>query len=144
MTDTLMTGRGRAAGTAIAMALSVAATSSCAALGPDTGGAGDTAAAFASAVAHQDAVAACSLLAPETKSDVESAGASCEKALLGEDLPRAAGVQNVTAYGRSAQVVLHGDVVFLSRFADHDRWLVTAAGCRPRGDRPYHCAVSGG
>jgi hypothetical protein len=37
---------------------------------------------------------------------------------------------------------MDGDVVFLSVFGDH--WLITAAGCTARGDRPYDCTVMGG
>ena len=37
---------------------------------------------------------------------------------------------------------MDGDVVFLSMFGN--RWLITAAGCQPRGDRPYDCTLKGG
>jgi len=46
------------------------------------------------------------------------------------------------AFGRGAQVLMTGDVVFLSKFDDH--WSVIAAGCTSRGDRPYDCIVKGG
>jgi hypothetical protein len=35
-----------------------------------------------------------------------------------------------------------GDVVFLT--VSGADWLVTAAGCTPRPERPYDCQVSGG
>jgi hypothetical protein len=42
--------------------------------------------------------------------------------------------------GRQAQVRLGGDTVFLARSGDG--WVVTAAGCDPRPDRPYDCEVA--
>jgi hypothetical protein len=134
--------RGRAGIKAAALLLAVLVTSSCAALGPDVDGATDTAASFERAVAHRDAATACAMLAPQTRSELESGGSPCQQALLQENLPRAGSPQGANAYGGSAQVVLGGDVVFLGRFGH--RWLVTAAGCRPRDARPYDCTVSGG
>ena len=63
-------------------------------------------------------------------------------AILAEDLPDAQQIRATLAFGRGAQVLMDGDVVFLSVFGDH--WLITAAGCTARGDRPYDCTVMGG
>lgn len=41
--------------------------------------------------------------------------------------------------GGQAQVRTAGDAVFLA--LSGDRWVVTAAGCEPQGDRPYDCEV---
>ena len=63
-------------------------------------------------------------------------------AILAEDLPDAQQIRATLAFGRGAQVLMDGDVVFLSVFGDN--WLITAAGCTARGDRPYDCTVMGG
>jgi hypothetical protein len=116
---------------------------SCSTLGPDTAAAAEVAAAFHAAIEGGDGDAACELLAPTTVEDVEStSGQSCPDAILTSDVPDAHGVQDSQVFGRGAQVVLAGDVVFLSVF--EDRWLVTAAGCTSRGDRPYDCTLKGG
>ena len=64
------------------------------------------------------------------------------EAILAQDLPGAHDVRDSQAFGRGAQVLMDGDVVFLSMFGN--RWLITAAGCQPRGDRPYDCTLKGG
>ena len=51
-------------------------------------------------------------------------------------------VQDTQAFGRGAQVLMDDDAVFLALF--DDRWLITAAGCTPRGDLPYDCTLKGG
>lgn len=99
---------------------------------------------FANAVDASGAAAACSYLAPATKSALEqSAGKPCPAALLEEHLPHAGAVRSSATYGTMAQVHLSGDTYFLSRF--HDRWRVMAAGCTPRkGQHPYNCLLQGG
>jgi hypothetical protein len=62
--------------------------------------------------------------------------------VLSQDLPDARDVQESQAFGRGAQVQLDGDVVFLSIFGG--QWLITAAGCQSRGERPYDCILKGG
>ena len=71
-----------------------------------------------------------------------TSGQPCPDAVLAADLADARDVQDSQAFGRAAQVLMDGDVVFLSVF--DDRWLITAAGCTPRGDRPYDCTLKGG
>ena len=116
---------------------------SCSTLGPDTTAAAGVASAFHRAVRDGDGNAACALLAPATVEDLEgSSGQSCPDAILTQDLPDTRDVQDTQAFGRAAQVSMDSDVVFLSVFGD--RWLITAAGCTPRGDRPYDCTLKGG
>jgi hypothetical protein len=103
--------------------------------------AAQTAQRFARAVAS-DPAAACGLLAPRTRVELEGAGGSCAEALPQRDLPEDAGsVREVKVYGKDAVAYLERDTVFLARF--DDGWRVTAAGCSPNGDRPYDCDVEG-
>jgi hypothetical protein len=99
--------------------------------------------AFEQALSRGDGAAACDLLAPDTAQEVaESAGSSCASGILDEDLPDAAAVRASAVWGRSAQVRLAGDTLFLSRF--DDGWKVLAAGCEPQPGQPHDCAVQGG
>ena len=94
-------------------------------------------------VQSKDGAAACALLAPDTAAEIEqSAGKPCRDAILDEDLPAAGAVSRAQVYGQWAQVRLSGDTVFLGAFPGG--WRVVAAGCRPRGDRPYDCTLQGG
>ena len=128
---------------AVAGALPIILLTSCATLGPDTTAAAGVATAFHRAIEDGNGNAACAVLAPATMQDLENtSGHSCIDAILDEDLPDAREVEATQAFGRGAQVLMDGDVVFLSVFGDH--WLITAAGCTPRGDRPYDCTVKGG
>ena len=128
--------------TALAV-LPVMLVTSCSTLGPDTAAAAGVASAFHRAVRDGDGHAACAFLAPATVEDLEgTSGQPCPAAILTQDLPEAQDVQDSQAFGRAAQMSMDGDVVFLSVFGD--RWLVTAAGCTPRGDRPYDCTLKGG
>jgi hypothetical protein len=127
----------------VATALLVGGLGGCSSLAPDAEAAAAVAVAFHLALAGGDAPAACSLLAPETAAVVErDSGRSCPEAVLAEDLPDGGPVVDRQAYGQLAQVVMTGDVVFLAAFGD--RWRVTAAGCTPRENRPYHCSIEGG
>jgi hypothetical protein len=99
------------------------------------------------AVHDGDGAAACALLAPQTAAAVErSAGKACPQAIGDEDLPDPGTVTGVDIDGQWAKVALtaeDGDgTVFLAMFPGG--WRVAAAGCRPRGERPYDCAVQGG
>jgi hypothetical protein len=129
--------------TVLAVAVLSVLLGACSNLGPDTSTAAEAAAAFHRAIGDGDGGAACGLLAPVTVKELESSsGQSCTEAILGENLPTGPGVQGSQAFGRAAQVQLEDDVVFLSIFGDH--WLITAAGCRSRDDRPYDCTLQGG
>lgn len=126
------------------------AVSACSASGPDAVGAERTAGSFLTAVEAQDGGTACSLLAPRAAEELEaSSGGPCDQAILADDVMAALAESRGSvpdapprAFGRQAQVLTDGQVVFLARDGDH--WVVTAAGCLPRVDQPYDCAIAGG
>lgn len=112
----------------------------------------DAARGFYQAVLDGDGPAGCGMLAPATLEALEEeAGERCADALLGGDVGLAltgtaeaaidAGTQSVTVAGRQAQVVLDDEVTFL--VASGSGWLVSAAACSPRPERPYDCLVEG-
>jgi hypothetical protein len=108
---------------------------------------GDAASAVAVRLLHavdgKDGAGACTVLAPDTASEVaESVGKSCAEAVLDEDLPKPGVVTGVEVYGQWAQVRLSGDTIFLGAFPGG--WRVVAAGCTPHGDQPYDCTLQGG
>ncbi|MEU6866167.1 hypothetical protein ABZ924_23395 [Streptomyces sp. NPDC046876] len=118
--------------------------SGCGASAPRVNGAQSSALAFARAVAGDDFRAACALLAPGTRQELEEGEQKpCASALAGQDLPgaRTRTVRGTEVYGRQAMVRLEEDTLFLSRF--DGGWRVVAAGCRPEADEPYRCAVKG-
>jgi hypothetical protein len=95
------------------------------------------------AVDGKDGAGACAVLAPDTASEVEqSGGKPCAEAILDEDLPKPGTVTASHVYGHWAQVSLSDDTIFVAVFPGG--WRVVAAGCSPRGDRPYDCTVQGG
>lgn len=103
----------------------------------------DSAAAFQDAVAAQDWAQACALLAPETRSELESAAKKpCDGALAEEDLPAAGAPDGVDVFGTMAEVRYQGETLFLTRFADG--WRMFAAGCTPQQPKPYDCVLHGG
>jgi len=98
---------------------------------------------FARAVAGRDGAAACRLLAPATRSELEqSAGKRCATAILEAGLPRAGATEEFSTFGTMAQVRFRGDVMFISEFKSG--WKVMAAGCSPVPKRPYECQLQGG
>jgi hypothetical protein len=85
---------------------------------------------FTHAVADQNGAAACALLAPATRDELErSAGTSCSKAILDENLPEAGAALASSVFGTMAQVSISTDVLFLAEFPRG--WRVMAAGCAP-------------
>jgi hypothetical protein len=103
----------------------------------------DVAVRFLAAASEGDGTGACALLAPETVEEVErNSGMSCAQAMTEEELPEPEPVTAVDVYGQWAQVRLGAQALFLAVFPGG--WRVVAAGCRPRGERPYVCAVDGG
>jgi hypothetical protein len=128
-------------GPATAALLAVPAVAGCAAAGrPDVEA---VAAAFYAAYTREDGAAACALLAPTTREELEqSAGAPCATGLLDETLPRVGRVTASDLYGDQAQVRLEGDTTFVAQF--EGGWKVVAAGCVRRPQRPYDCAVEPG
>ena len=103
----------------------------------------DTAAQFYAALEDQDGAAACRVLAPLTRSEVEQAAKMpCEDAILEQGIAGGRGAHQVSAFGTAAQVRYDGETAFLSRY--RDGWFVVAAGCTPQpGDR-YDCQVEAG
>ena len=110
---------------------------------PGGTGPGSTAAEFAQAVASSDGRLACTLLSAQVSSAIaDSRGMPCPAAVLKAGLPAPSAVREVRRYGRQAFVTTGTDTVFLSEFPGG--WKIIGAGCSPRGDKPYDCAVSGG
>lgn len=98
---------------------------------------------YARAVLDRDWPAACQVLAPATRDELEqSSGSPCPAALAEEDPPEPDGVPAVQVYGTKAVAEYDGDTLFASQYDGH--WLLVAAACTPRHPRPYDCAVSGG
>lgn len=137
-------------GALVLAALVGVALSSCA---PPRDEATDTATGFYAAIADGDGDAACAALAPAVAAAVEDdAGSPCPDALtsgdLGDDLrdradaagAASAGGAEVRVAGRQAQVALGTDTLFLARSGPG--WVITAAACTARPDRPYDCEVA--
>jgi hypothetical protein len=102
----------------------------------------DVAERFHAAIGDRDAALACGLLAPATREDLEhSKGEDCLKAVLSAGIRSAGAVGHIDVYGDQARVVFAHDTVFLATFSAG--WRVTAAGCHPRGERPYQCELRG-
>jgi hypothetical protein len=121
----------------------LAVTAGCGAPSGLSEGASAAATEFARALRQGDGEAACAVLAPRTREELEqSERTPCDRAVTQEQLPDGDTVRTVDVYGDQARVVLTGDTVFLSHFSSG--WKVTAAGCRPRPEQPYDCMVEGG
>lgn len=102
--------------------------------------AADAARRLLDAARDRDGAAACELLAPATRDELEqSSGAPCERAVLAEDLGAGSGQVTVEVFDSMAQAHVGSDTVFLSRF--DDRWLVVAAACTPVPGHPYDCSI---
>jgi hypothetical protein len=96
---------------------------------------------FQTALRDHDTGTACRLLSDEARHRLESSsGQPCVQALARLDLPTG-GVRSLQVWGGNSQVLLDPGVLFLAEF--RTGWKVTAAGCRPRQDRPYDCLVAG-
>lgn len=114
----------------------------CASTSPDAHDARERAITFHRSLDSGDYQAACGLLAPQTRSELEDeADTPCPDALAGLDLSPGGDALHATAYGLAAQVTLAGDTVFLTHTPSG--WLITAAGCAPVPDEPYDCEVKG-
>ncbi|MEU9376092.1 hypothetical protein AB0D94_20270 [Streptomyces sp. NPDC048255] len=117
--------------------------SGCGAGAARVDGARDAGRAFGRALALRDYAAACALLAPDTRAQVEAdEKRACRPALEAQELTPPGKVRTVEVYGRQALVRAEGQTLFLSQFAGG--WLVVAAGCTPRSDGPHRCVVKGG
>jgi hypothetical protein len=113
-------------------------------------GCGDSEASAVEAVAAHlleatstgDGQAACQVLAPHTRDELEqSSGKLCERAILEESIGRGGAVRDAQVFDTMAQVRFDDETVFLSKF--DSAWLVVATACTPRPARPYDCSVSG-
>lgn len=94
---------------------------------------------FQDAMRTGDTRAACGMLSDDARSSLELTSArSCAAALTALNLPTA-GPTAVEVWGNDAQVRLPAGALFLAEF--RTGWKITAAGCRPRPDQPYMCAV---
>jgi hypothetical protein len=96
---------------------------------------------FLAAIDAGDTGAACAMIAPRTREDLEfSEKSSCEEALGGLELSGEA-VHAAAVWSDRAQVHGDNDTLFLAQFADG--WKISAAGCTPQGERPYECLLGG-
>jgi hypothetical protein len=124
------------------LAAAVLTLTGCASVGDRAEAAGAVATRLLQAVASDDGAAACATLAPETVGELEqNEQKPCAQAILDEDLPEPGGIDKTEVYGQWAQVRLTDDTMFLGVFPGG--WRVVAAGCTPRGDRPYDCKLQG-
>lgn len=124
------------------LALTVLALCSGCGGDPEDAGPARAAKAFEDAVGAGKGAAACALLAPETRSQVEqSAGKACDTAILDEDLPEPDAFESASAFGTMAIVRFAADTLFVSEF--DGRWRVMAAGCSPVPHTAYDCAIQG-
>ena len=124
-------------------ALLLVGLAGCGSVGERGDAAADVALRLLTAVHGEDGATACATLAPDTLQEVESsAGQPCDQAILDEDLPSPGRVTGTDVYGQWAQVRLTDDTLFLAVFPGG--WRVVAAGCTPRGEAPYTCAIQGG
>lgn len=103
----------------------------------------DVAEEFYTSVADGDGAAACALLAPTTRSELEqSSGKKCATAIL-QETPQAHGDSGIVeVFDTMAQVRFDGDTAFLTRMPNG--WRVLAAACSPRPVGPHDCRVKGG
>ncbi|MGK5678334.1 hypothetical protein [Actinoplanes sp. URMC 104] len=124
----------------VVVALALVAVAGCASVGNREDAAAGVAARLLSAVDAGDGDAACAVLAPGTAQAVAE-DEPCPEAILDKDLPGPGRVLEASVYGQWAQVRLDDDTVFLGAFPGG--WRVVAAGCTPRGSRPYDCTVQG-
>jgi hypothetical protein len=97
---------------------------------------------FYGAVATRDAAAACAVLAPETRSELEqSEGKPCPQAVLSQNLPEVGAIDGVRVFGTMAQVRYGDETAFLTRF--QFGWRVLAAACTPESHQRYDCKLKG-
>jgi hypothetical protein len=122
--------------------LAVLVTAGCGSVDARGTAAAAAAGRMLSDVEAKDGAGACAVLAPDTVAELEeSAGKPCAEAILDEDLPGPGTVTESNVYGQWAQVRLTSDTVFLGVFPGG--WRVVAAGCTPRDQGPYDCALQG-
>lgn len=99
----------------------------------------DAATRFLAAAENGDAAAACALLAPRTREDLETADGPCADALPADELRGP--VTAVDTWSGRAKADTAQGTVFLAEF--ESGWRVSAAGCAAEEDAPYRCLVGG-
>ncbi|WP_439380907.1 hypothetical protein [Amycolatopsis lexingtonensis] len=104
----------------------------------DAPDAAEAAGKFVSAVAHHDGAAACVLLSPRARDGLGPVGCGAGSPVA--RLPQA-GVGSTVVWGDEAQARSAADTLFLHDFPDG--WRITGAGCHPRNEQVYDCAVGG-
>ena len=97
----------------------------------------DVATAFADPAG--DPAARCDLLVDSARAALESEESAPCADVIGDVPLGGGGVEDVSVWGRNAQVRLAGDTLFLTETSAG--WRVTAAACEPRGEAPYECEV---
>jgi hypothetical protein len=130
----------RAGASAIAVLALGVSLSACG--GSQDAAVSEVAEGFYAAVEDGDGAAACALLVPATRDELEqSSGQECAAAIL-EEVPLAHGDGGIVeVYDTMAQVRWDGDTAFLARLPDG--WRVLAVACTPRDVGPYDCRVKG-
>lgn len=102
----------------------------------------DVAVRFYEAVEDGQGAAACGLLAPESRREIEqSTRAPCAQALLSDDIPAPGRVVETDRFGNQAQVRFDHDTAFVAEF--DDGWKLVVAGRNPQEPQPYDCTISG-
>ncbi|MEV6639027.1 hypothetical protein [Amycolatopsis sp. NPDC051371] len=109
----------------------------CGCSSADTSSAEEAAQRFEAAVADGGGPA-CALLAPRARDGLGPVG--CGTGSPVATLPHAP-VGSIVVWGDEAQARSTSDTLFLHDFPDG--WRVTGAGCRPRNQQVYDCAVGG-
>jgi hypothetical protein len=99
------------------------------------------AADWQAAAQAKDTSRLCALLTPAAVDSVVTGDETCEQAVGDLDLPAGGAVGAVQLWSDEAQVKAGADTLFLVRLTGG--WRVNAAGCSPRGDRPYDCELEG-
>ncbi|GAB1513321.1 hypothetical protein [Actinophytocola sp. KF-1] len=114
------------------------ATAGCAAQ-DERASASDTATRFLRAAQGGDVETACALLTPRTRDTLVTEDGDCATGLPADELTGA--VTRADTWSDWAKVDTDAGSLFLAEF--ESGWLVSAAGCRPDEDAPYHCLVGG-
>lgn len=125
----------------VGMIVAVSVCGLCSCAQPAAGAPARVAEGFVTALRAGDGSRACTLLTHRARSSAAGAtDVSCAAAVA--NLPDTdTAVRWVRVWGDAAQVRIGSDVVFLRRLPAG--WRISAAGCTPRGHRPYDCDVQG-
>jgi hypothetical protein len=111
----------------------------CAAAGGERADAAASARSLFQAVDRHDGRAACAALAPAAAESLTTGDSTCADEITKVGLTGGP-VRHVQVWGDRAQARVGSGTVFLARFGGQG-WKVTAAGCKPRRDRPFDCEI---